>query len=119
MTFIGLGHYNPFLADSLLNARGRTFAAQSAVVMRSFNETLRTVYTASSITYANVALAFGDYSGATSHLSNEFGASGGAAQSCTLTWMCAAPPFGPNLHPTDAGNQVIADTITALLPSHF
>jgi lysophospholipase L1-like esterase len=29
---------------------------------------------------------------------------------CTLTWMCAAPPLGPNIHATTRGYQVIADT---------
>ena len=29
---------------------------------------------------------------------------------CKLTWMCAAPPLGPNIHATTRGYQVIADT---------
>jgi len=29
---------------------------------------------------------------------------------CKLTWMCAAPPLGPNIHPTTRGYQVIATT---------
>jgi lysophospholipase L1-like esterase len=31
--------------------------------------------------------------------------------------MCAPAPFGPNIHPTDAGYQVIAKAIAALIPS--
>jgi len=29
---------------------------------------------------------------------------------CTLTWMCTAPPLGPDIHPTNQGYSVIADT---------
>jgi lysophospholipase L1-like esterase len=29
---------------------------------------------------------------------------------CTLTWMCAPPPLGPNIHATNQGYSVIADT---------
>ena len=29
---------------------------------------------------------------------------------CTYTWMCAAPPLGPNIHPTNKGYRVIAQT---------
>ncbi len=29
---------------------------------------------------------------------------------CPYTWMCAAPPLGPNIHPTNKGYSVIAET---------
>jgi lysophospholipase L1-like esterase len=29
---------------------------------------------------------------------------------CKDTWMCAASPLGPNIHPTDKGYELIADT---------
>jgi lysophospholipase L1-like esterase len=29
---------------------------------------------------------------------------------CTYTWMCAAPPLGPDIHATNKGYSVIADT---------
>ncbi len=29
---------------------------------------------------------------------------------CKYTWMCVAPPLGPNIHPTDKGYELIADT---------
>jgi lysophospholipase L1-like esterase len=45
---------------------------------------------------------------------NVFQAFGGSATPnphiCKLTWMCAAPPLGPNIHATTRGYQVIADT---------
>ncbi len=51
---------------------------------------------------------------------NVFGAFGGAATPnpniCTYTWMCTPPPLGPNIHPTDTGYSVIANTFAAALP---
>lgn len=117
VTFIGVGHYDPFYAKVLSGATGRAFAAHSTPGIRTFNDTLRSVYTSFAIPFANVAKAFHEYVGATTQLANGVAVSGNAAVACTLTWMCAPPPFGPNSHPTDAGYQVIANTIAALIPS--
>jgi hypothetical protein len=38
------------------------------------------------------------------------------ARACSLTWMCAAAPLGPNSHPNDAGYRVVANAIAAALP---
>jgi lysophospholipase L1-like esterase len=35
---------------------------------------------------------------------------------CGFTWMCTPPPLGPNIHPTDEGYRVIADTFAATIP---
>jgi lysophospholipase L1-like esterase len=44
-----------------------------------------------------------------------FGAFGGPRipnpNLCNYTWMCAAPPLGPNIHPTTEGYQVMANAI--------
>jgi lysophospholipase L1-like esterase len=49
-----------------------------------------------------------------------FGAFGGATipnpNICTLTWMCTSPPLGPDIHPTNQGYDVIADTFEAAIP---
>lgn len=49
-----------------------------------------------------------------------FGAFGGATTPnpliCTYTWMCTPPPLGPNIHATDLGYSVIADTFAAAIP---
>ncbi len=36
---------------------------------------------------------------------------------CTYTWICTAPPLGPNIHPTDQGYSVIANTFAAAIPT--
>jgi lysophospholipase L1-like esterase len=117
VTFIGVGHYDPYYAKVLRGATGRAFAAHSAPVMHTFNDVLRSVYASFAIPFANVARAFHDYDGATTQLANGVTVSDNAAVACALTWMCAPPPFGPNIHPTDAGYQVIANTIATLIPS--
>src|SRR2546425_10145900 len=49
-----------------------------------------------------------------------FSAFGGAAvpnpKICTYTWICSPPP-GPDIHPTDQGYSVIADTLAAAIPT--
>lgn len=35
---------------------------------------------------------------------------------CTFTWMCTPPPLGPNIHPTNQGYSIIADTFAAAIP---
>jgi len=37
------------------------------------------------------------------------------AKLCALTWMCAAPPYGPNIHANDEGYQVIATAFKPLV----
>jgi hypothetical protein len=53
---------------------------------------------------------------------NVFGAFGGAATPnpniCTYTWMCTPPPVGPNIHPTDQGYSVIANTFAAAITAN-
>jgi hypothetical protein len=34
---------------------------------------------------------------------------------CALTWMCAAPPVGPNIHANTRGYWVIADAFTDVI----
>jgi lysophospholipase L1-like esterase len=44
-----------------------------------------------------------------------FGAFGGSttpnSNLCSYTWMCSAPPLGPDMHPTTQGYQVMASAI--------
>jgi hypothetical protein len=38
-------------------------------------------------------------------------------RTCSLTWNCTPGPLGPNPHPNDAGYQLIAQSIAAVVPS--
>lgn len=117
VTFVGVGHYDPFYASALGGASGQLFAAASVDVMRTLNDVLQSVYSSSNVPFARVAEAFSDHAKAVVPRTNGVTATGNVAAACTLTWMCAPAPFGPNIHPTDAGYQVIAKAISALIPS--
>lgn len=116
VTFVGVGHYNPFTAKALLSGQGRTFAAGSVDVMGKLNQTLRSIYSSFSIPMANVADSFADRFRTRAHVAGFGTVSANIAQACNLTWMCQPFPYGPNLHPNDAGYQVIARSIAAVLP---
>jgi lysophospholipase L1-like esterase len=117
VTFVGINHYNPYLAAALGGPTGRALADASVPVINLLNSTLATVYSQNSIPVADVAGRFRT-SDKTRVSVDGIGVAGeNLAQICALTWMCQEPPYGPNLHPSNQGYQTIADTIAALLPS--
>jgi lysophospholipase L1-like esterase len=117
VTFVGVGHYNPFLADYLLGPKGRTFAADTNRAMRSLNRVLRETYHSFAMPIAPVARAFSGNDSRLVQMPDVGQVPANVAQSCALTWMCQPAPFGPNLHPNDAGAEAIADAIAAVLPT--
>ncbi len=117
VTFVGVGHYNPFLADYLLGPKGRTFAADTNRAMRSFNRVLRDTYHSFAMPIAAVARAFAGDDVRLVQMPDVGPVPANVARSCALTWMCEPTPFGPNLHPNDAGAEAIADAIAAVLPA--
>jgi lysophospholipase L1-like esterase len=117
VTFVGVGHYNPFLADYLLGQKGRTFAADTNRAMRSFNRVLRDTYHSFAMPIAPVARAFSGDDSRIVEMPDVGLVPANVAQSCALTWMCQPSPFGPNLHPNDAGSRAIADAIATVLPA--
>ncbi|NNN09064.1 MAG: SGNH/GDSL hydrolase family protein [Acidimicrobiaceae bacterium] len=117
VTFIGINHYNPYLARALSGSSGERFAVASVPVINLLNSTLAMVYGQSSIPVADVAARFRT-SDTTPVTVDGIGTVGeNLAQTCALTWMCQEPPYGPNLHPNDQGYQTIADAIAAVLPA--
>jgi lysophospholipase L1-like esterase len=111
---LGVGAYDPFLADADRGPAGQAFAAASEDVIDRLNATLLDGYTDAGIEMVGVAaVVSGDDPGgdpATTSLAAL------AAHTCELTWMCAARPFGPNIHPNARGYLAIADAIEAKLP---
>jgi lysophospholipase L1-like esterase len=115
VTFVGLGHYDPFLADALNGLAGQAFAHETAAAINSLNEALRSVYTNAGVAMANVGTAFESHNVARVNMVGKGKVPENVANACELTWMCEAPPFGPNLHPNDAGYEMIASAIESQL----
>jgi lysophospholipase L1-like esterase len=115
VTFVGLGHYDPFLADALNGPGGQQFARETATAINSLNEALRSVYTNADVAMANVGTAFESHNVARVNMVGKGMVAENVANTCELTWMCEAPPFGPNLHPNDAGYAAIAVAIESQL----
>jgi lysophospholipase L1-like esterase len=115
--FVGINHYNPFLASALNGPTGKAFADASVPVIDLLNSTLESVYAQNAIPVADVAARFHTSDTTPVTLDGLGTVPENLAQVCALTWMCQSPPYGPNMHPNDQGYQTIADAIAAVLPA--
>jgi lysophospholipase L1-like esterase len=112
---VGIDHYDPYLADRLLDPGAEPFAQQSLGVIDRLDDTLRTVYAGFGVPTADVPARFDQ----ASTRPVAYGTAGevpeDVARICTLTWMCQPRPLGPNPHPDAAGYQAIADAVSSAL----
>jgi lysophospholipase L1-like esterase len=115
VTFVGVGHYDPYVADARNGSAGRAHAATSLWAINLLNRTLHDAYQASGIPMANVARAFSLHVTTPVVLAGSGVVATNVAQACLLTWMCQPLPLGPNLHPNDAGYHAIADAIARVV----
>ena len=111
--FVAMNYYNTFLAFWLTGDAGRVLAERSTMLADALNYgTLGPIYDGFGIAVADVAAAYG---------SGNFDPSGvpglpkNVLNICIYTWMCVAPPVGPNIHANRLGYGVIAATIAATL----
>jgi lysophospholipase L1-like esterase len=115
LRIVGVGHYDPYLADSLRGPAGQQIAARSLDVITRLNDVMADAYAAAGVPMANVASAFD----MTSTEATEHPGLGtvprDVAQTCSLTWMCALAPLGPNTHPNGDGYRAIAAAIETAL----
>jgi len=106
---VGLTYSNPFLGLYLRGEEGRGRALASVALADYFNGGLRRAYSRAGARTADVAGAFGS-----SELGRIEPGPGGApvpvavARVCRLSWACAPPPRGPDIHPNAEGYRVIA-----------
>jgi hypothetical protein len=114
--FVGLEYSDPFLAYYLDGSAGRVTAQEGLVAMNEMNSVLSTVYRARSVAVADVPAAFLSSSVKPATMTNVGPVPENVARVCAGSWMCTAPPFGPDDHPNNAGYLIIARTIAVQLP---
>jgi lysophospholipase L1-like esterase len=101
--------YNPFL-QLYLAPGDQNEAIALDKYAHNLNDALARLYRAGGFRVAHVDTAFGTYnlSTATSIAGHAQPVPLAVAEICRLTWMCAPPPVGPNIHANALGYGLIA-----------
>jgi lysophospholipase L1-like esterase len=109
---IGMNYYDPELANWLKgDPADKALAKESIALAQLFGNLLGGVYTAFGAKVADVFTAFHTSQFAARVTLPAFGKVPKAVgYICSYTWMCAAPPVGPNIHANQLGYGVIANT---------
>lgn len=112
--FVGMTHDDPFVVSSLLGGQA-DIATASVAAVNQLNNTLTSTYSTLGIPVVDVASLFS--TGNTTPVPYPpFGfVTMEQARVCDWTWMCAATPFGPNIHMNNAGYAVVADALVKAL----
>ena len=113
---IGVGHYDPYLADGVRGPAGQAFAQASLGIIDRLNGVLRAAYTQAGMRMADVGAAFQLHDTSPVDVPGLGIVPTNVARVCALTWMCVAPPLGPNTHPNDHGYRMVGNTIASTLP---
>jgi len=114
---IGVGHYDPFLADAERGPAGQAFAQASLGIIDRLNGVLRAAYAQADMPMADVGAAFQLHDTSPVDVPGLGTVPTDVARACALTWMCTPRPLGPNSHPNDDGYRVVSDAIAAALTS--
>lgn len=119
-TILGMNYYNPYLSSWLEGPDGQVLATDSAQAGVVFNDSLSATYATAGMPMADVYTAFesDDFSTmvSTSLPPPNDMLPVSVANICVFTYMCDAPPVGPDIHANAAGYSLIADTLADLLP---
>ncbi|HEY7283325.1 MAG TPA: SGNH/GDSL hydrolase family protein [Actinomycetota bacterium] len=111
---VGMRYYDPYLAFYVDGAEGQTLASQSLLLTNVINSILQTTYLANHWKVANVSFAMQTNDTTDMVDLPPFGeVPVNVANICNDTWMCAAPPVGPNIHANVTGYQLIAQVFAA------
>ncbi len=104
-------YYDPFLGTYLTGPAGQALAAESVALTTQVNHHLLSASTGNNVRIADVASAFDTYTPfktTTTYLGRTVPVA--VANVCNWTWMCSAPPVGPNVHANATGYREIAST---------
>lgn len=119
-TIVGMNYYNPYLSSWLEGSAGQTLAMDSAQAAVVFNDALSATYATAGISMANVYAAFESDDFVTMTASSLPPPNDmlpvSVANICAFTYMCDAPPVGPDIHANVAGYSLIANTLADLAP---
>src|SRR5215831_16102422 len=109
---IGMTYYDPELANWLKGTPAdKELAKDSIVLAQAFGNLLSGVYTTFGAKVADVFKTFHTTQFAARVTLPAFGTvPKDVGYICSYTWMCAAPPVGPNIHANRLGYAVIANT---------
>jgi hypothetical protein len=110
---VGIGHYDPYLASYIQGGVDENFSLASVDAIVQLNRMLKSTYAVAGIPIANVADPYEVTDTKLVPLSHV----GLVPQDVERTWNCTPGPLGPNPHPNDAGYQLIAQAIAAVVPS--
>lgn len=116
VSFVGLNHNDPFLANALNRSHDLNFATDSSGAINALNATLSDVYGLFAIPVANIAKAFSNAVQTPTRFPHLGHVPTNEARACSWTWMCRNGHYGPNLHPNDVGYQVMANAIATVVP---
>jgi len=116
LRIVGMNLYDPFLADYLNGPAGQQVAKLSVSLLGTLDGLLAKGFATIGAPTADVTAAFHSTDvSSTTPLAGHGTVPVAVAAICHLTWMCAAPPFGPNIHANDAGYEVMARTLQPLV----
>lgn len=113
--WVGLNYYDPYLASWLSGAQGQATAAESTTLQAALNQIPQAVYPQAGFEVVDIAAAFRSTATTLVPLPGFGRVPLNVASICTLTWMCAPAPQGPNIHPRPVGYVVMSLAIAARL----
>ena len=114
---VGVGHFDPYLGDYLHRGSDLAFSEASITAILRLDETLHAIYVAAGVPMAAVGQAFQMTQSQPVDLAGVGDVPRNVERTCDLTWMCTSNSPRAKQHPNDAGYQVIAQAIAAVVPA--